>query len=72
MSLRTWEELTQQTIDRIQAIFKSSPTPFSTDQRLKAYALAHDFIRHQRFDTPSAMWGAFINALRIVVATSAG
>lgn len=61
----TWQDLTRRNIDTIKDIFRG--TDLSTRERLDAYHIAWNMIKDDRFETVSARWNAFHNALRIAV-----
>lgn len=60
----TWRELTE----RNKQILRTILDGLDSDNRIKMLTLAADMIRGDHFDSPSAKWNAFQNALAILVA----
>jgi len=60
-----WRERTDANIDAIRSIFESRD--LGVDRKLRYCELAYHMIKDDKFDTVSAHWNAFRNALRILV-----
>ena len=62
MAILGWRELTKRNIKTIQDIMEHTPQK----DRAAMGTLAYSLIKDDRFDTATARWNAFQNALRIV------